>query len=512
MPTASVLRLTFIGASLYIAACLTALAYVIRTGGDPAVALIVALTVVVGVVIIARPITSGWTLACLSYLFGFPITITVFGVADIRPMSVAWLAVWVGMLARPAIFREARGRGLPRYILLAAAVLLVWEVVCALAAGGGKPLVEVVQYTYFILVAQTAAVLVGLAPQPLLAKWARLAGFVFLFVLLVNLPGYLHFSLRIPLFEGTFTDGLRLAPQADYSLSNDLGKMPRFDIAGLGPVATAAVCIAAIAIALPVVLDPRAKRKRLPTVVVIAAVLATLMTLSRAAWLIGVLLACVIALRAGFHKFFILFLVVIAIAALALSVPLIADRVEDLTDFAEPSYLGHASLYKTGINKALESPVFGWGPGTFKSFEYPVDLGFGPLILSGTDTHNLFLQELAETGIPGFVLLGLFLISVLLGVRVRGRGTRLSLHGPAFALWGVLFMAMTMNIFRTEFFWVLLGIGVGLAVRCRRQGTEEIWHSHVRPELSSPQAHRLKRVLDHEQPVTGQALANLDRR
>jgi len=455
------------GKSLSVACCLAGLAHLTFSLDGAALGAAMAAVVVLSLVIVVRPIASGLTLAGLSYLYLFPVAIPILGTAELRLMSLAWLAVWMGLCLQPRSRPGIRGKGFPSYVLLAAGALLVWQLVSALVAGGRRPLVEFAQLAYLIAIAQTVAIFIAAIPSSRVVRRARFAAYAFLGTLLVSLPGYVSSSLRLPMMRGTPEGGLEFVEYTGASLLSLSEGTPRFFIVGLGPVGTATLCVAAIAMALPLVLDSGVKRKRLSLTVVVSALAALLLSLSRAGWLVAVVVVCLIGFRAGLRRFLTVLLVIAVIAGLALAIPVVRERAADLTNLAEASYLGHASLWRLAIDKGLERPVFGWGPGSFKTFEYEVDLGSGAFMLTGSDAHNLLLQEFAETGIPGVVLLLILIATALWGMKIRWRAARFGLVGPVLAFVGVLLMALTMNIFRTELFWVLLGVGRGIAVRHR---------------------------------------------
>jgi O-antigen ligase len=109
------------------------------------------------------------------------------------------------------------------------------------------------------------------------------------------------------------------------------------------------------------------------------------------------------------------------------------DLRQRLTD---PSNNGRSDLWKVAARGFAADPVHGHGAGTYQilwdrerpRFAYTVN------------AHSLYLQAMAELGLPGLLLLVALIATVLVGLARRARGTRRSLYGALLAagvVWAV---------------------------------------------------------------------------
>jgi hypothetical protein len=109
------------------------------------------------------------------------------------------------------------------------------------------------------------------------------------------------------------------------------------------------------------------------------------------------------------------------------------DLRQRLTD---PSNNGRSDLWKVAARGFAADPVDGHGAGTYQilwdrerpRFAYTVN------------AHSLYLQAMAELGLPGLLLLVALIATVLVGLARRARGTRRSLYGALLAagvVWAV---------------------------------------------------------------------------
>jgi O-antigen ligase len=109
------------------------------------------------------------------------------------------------------------------------------------------------------------------------------------------------------------------------------------------------------------------------------------------------------------------------------------DLRQRLTD---PSNNGRSDLWKVALRGFAADPVHGDGAGTYQilwdrerpHFAYTVN------------AHSLYLQAMAELGVPGLLLLVLLIATVLAGLARRARGAQRSVYGALLAagvVWAV---------------------------------------------------------------------------
>jgi hypothetical protein len=109
------------------------------------------------------------------------------------------------------------------------------------------------------------------------------------------------------------------------------------------------------------------------------------------------------------------------------------DLRQRLTD---PSNNGRSDLWKVAARGFAADPVHGHGAGTYQilwdrerpRFAYTVN------------AHSLYLQAMAELGVPGLLLLVALIATVLVGLARRARGAQRSLYGALLAagvVWAV---------------------------------------------------------------------------
>jgi hypothetical protein len=109
------------------------------------------------------------------------------------------------------------------------------------------------------------------------------------------------------------------------------------------------------------------------------------------------------------------------------------DLRQRLTD---PSNNGRSELWKVALRGFADDPVYGDGAGTYQilwdrerpRFAYTVN------------AHSLYLQAMAELGVPGLLLLVALIATVLVGLTRRARGAQRSVYGALLAggvVWAV---------------------------------------------------------------------------
>ena len=199
---------------------------------------------------------------------------------------------------------------------------------------------------------------------------------------------------------------------------------------GQGPTVLADV----VAVGTPVVVATLWRRgARIPAVLfALIAFGAIVLTGTRSVLLItgGLALAAVLIAirdRAGRRAASVVITAVLAIGAVGLVVALTSSR-----SFDE----GRSSAYASALTRFTESPILGSGPGT-----YGVERMHDPVAIIGwlafPDAHNILLNNLAESGIIGF--LGLSATIAFVGLAVRGSwrrspGERIVVAGALFGL------------------------------------------------------------------------------
>jgi hypothetical protein len=102
------------------------------------------------------------------------------------------------------------------------------------------------------------------------------------------------------------------------------------------------------------------------------------------------------------------------------------DLRQRLTD---PSNDGRTDLWRVALHGFSASPLHGYGAGMYQTLWERNRPHFAFTI----NAHSLYLQAMAELGIPGLVLLLVLVGAVLYGLGVRARGPRRSLYGALLA-------------------------------------------------------------------------------
>jgi O-antigen ligase len=102
------------------------------------------------------------------------------------------------------------------------------------------------------------------------------------------------------------------------------------------------------------------------------------------------------------------------------------DLRQRLTD---PSSNQRTLLWKVALQGFDDSPAHGHGAGTFQTIWDRRRPRYNYVV----NAHSLYLQAMAELGIPGVALLTLLVAAVLVGLALRARGARRSLYGVLLA-------------------------------------------------------------------------------
>lgn len=128
--------------------------------------------------------------------------------------------------------------------------------------------------------------------------------------------------------------------------------------------------------------------------------------------------------------------------------------------------LGRATEMLAAVRMAIDHPIFGVGPdlsGTFTR-EYG-QLGGLRALAGDRETHCLYLEVAAETGLPGFLLfIGMLSASIrsLLRIRRQNCGDQPELEatvaGFLLALTGYLSMGLFLHMSYARYFWLMLAM------------------------------------------------------
>lgn len=97
---------------------------------------------------------------------------------------------------------------------------------------------------------------------------------------------------------------------------------------------------------------------------------------------------------------------------------------------SDPSNDGRTALWQVALHGFSASPVHGEGAGMYQTVWDQRRPRFAFVI----NAHSLYLQALAELGIPGLLLLLVLIGTVLVALVARARGSRRSLYGALFAI------------------------------------------------------------------------------
>jgi O-antigen ligase len=100
---------------------------------------------------------------------------------------------------------------------------------------------------------------------------------------------------------------------------------------------------------------------------------------------------------------------------------------------SDPSNDGRTDLWRVALRDFTASPAHGQGAGTYQTSWDRRRPRFAYVI----NAHSLYLQAMAELGLPGLLLLLALIGAALIGLSTRARGSRRSLYGALLAA-GVL--------------------------------------------------------------------------
>jgi putative inorganic carbon (hco3(-)) transporter len=154
----------------------------------------------------------------------------------------------------------------------------------------------------------------------------------------------------------------------------------------------------------------------------------------------------------------------LAVLALALTVwsPLIDLAIHEKTHIAQRNTESREVFWSAALKLTERRPLTGVGPGRYPHEAQPLVQNNSPIALKEPETHNTYLEILAENGAPALLLFVAYLIAAWLALRrVQQRAKRngdLDERRLATALQGALVIAMVSAIFLsaelTSPFWL----------------------------------------------------------
>jgi len=95
----------------------------------------------------------------------------------------------------------------------------------------------------------------------------------------------------------------------------------------------------------------------------------------------------------------------------------------------DPSNNGRTDLWRVALKGFSASPLHGYGAGMYQTLW---DRN-RPAFVYTINAHSLYLQAMAELGLPGLALLLIAILGVLYGLGSRARGSRRSIYGALLA-------------------------------------------------------------------------------
>jgi O-antigen ligase len=205
--------------------------------------------------------------------------------------------------------------------------------------------------------------------------------------------------------------------------------------------------------------------------------------------LISITVAIAIWLLLAGRRYARLLMLAPVVLVLMLAIPGVGSRLTTLAEISDagrgagdPSLQGRIGAQEAGVGMFFANPVLGIGAGEFKLTvpEYQRRLGIQAEVL---DSHNLYLEIAAETGVIGLAAWGLLFgyalfaaLRVILISRLRGgdedRWNRLMAAGLAAGLLGWLLASVFLHAASLRVMFAMLAITVGMDVGLGGAGAE----------------------------------------
>lgn len=228
----------------------------------------------------------------------------------------------------------------------------------------------------------------------------------------------------------------------------------------------------------------------------ILAGLGVFLSLSRASWLGGLLVAA--GLTVLYPRFMLKFGVVVVLLAILLgSYILIGDssRIQDrfYSEQSEQSALSRLPVTLASVRMFLNKPIFGWGYGNFDLYDRQFyDNTVGSFTGDNKDhaSHNFFLSLLAEQGIVGFLLY--LLPSFILLIQSVQAYYKFPEHGflskkYLVILWLTMLNLIVLNnfinirvVYGVGLWWITLGLIASVLLHYRRNWFPEL-NANINP-------------------------------
>ncbi|WP_440996100.1 O-antigen ligase family protein [Arhodomonas sp. SL1] len=175
----------------------------------------------------------------------------------------------------------------------------------------------------------------------------------------------------------------------------------------------------------------------------------------------------------------------LTLAGLAIAWPIIEDRLQEEAQPIQELSQGNLDviqpdnaigirlhMWQWGLQKVLERPVLGWGPG---SSSHLLDQSGIATLIRHTDFHNGLLDLSAQVGIPATVVFGaLCLAIVLTPLHAKGKNRHIVRTLVILLLLHLLTQATNFRMLNTDwrFLWLLFaGLCTGYAVSPRPEDT-----------------------------------------